>query len=45
MRRACRTRASGRDRPLVHVPLGLVRYGLAGLRRPGGLDQNVALSL
>ena len=22
-----------RDRPLVHVPLGLVRYGLAGLRR------------
>jgi NADH dehydrogenase len=26
-------RASGRDRPLVHVPLGLVHYGLAGLRR------------
>ena len=26
-------RAAGRDRPLVHVPLGLVHYGLAGLRR------------
>jgi uncharacterized protein YbjT (DUF2867 family) len=26
-------RSSGRDRPLVHVPLGLVHYGLAGLRR------------
>ena len=25
--------ASGRDRPLMHVPLGLVHYGLAGLRR------------
>jgi NADH dehydrogenase len=29
-------RASGRDRPLVHVPLGLVHYGLAGLRRAVG---------
>jgi uncharacterized protein YbjT (DUF2867 family) len=29
-------RASGRERPLVHVPLGLVRYGLAGLRRVVG---------
>jgi NADH dehydrogenase len=29
-------RASGRDRPLVHVPLGLVHYGLAGLRRVVG---------
>jgi len=29
-------RASGRDRPLVHVPLGLVHYGLAGLRRLAG---------
>jgi len=26
-------RGAGRDRPLVHVPLGLVHYGLAGLRR------------
>ncbi|HEY8002066.1 MAG: SDR family oxidoreductase [Vicinamibacteria bacterium] len=26
-------RAAGRDRPLMHVPLGLVHYGLAGLRR------------
>jgi NADH dehydrogenase len=26
-------RASGRDRPLVHVPLGVVQFGLAGLRR------------
>jgi NADH dehydrogenase len=26
-------RSTGRDRPLVHVPLGLVHYGLAGLRR------------
>lgn len=26
-------RSAGRDRPLVHVPLGLVHYGLAGLRR------------
>ena len=26
-------RSAGRERPLVHVPLGLVRYGLAGLRR------------
>lgn len=25
-------RAAGRDRPVLHVPLGLVRYGLAGLR-------------
>ncbi len=25
--------ASGRDRPLVHVPLSFVHYGLAGLRR------------
>ena len=29
-------RASGRDRPLLHVPLGLVHYGLAGLRRAVG---------
>ncbi len=29
-------RSAGRDRPLVHVPLGLVRYGLAGLRRVVG---------
>ena len=29
-------RAAGRDRPLMHVPLGLVRYGLAGLRRAVG---------
>jgi NADH dehydrogenase len=29
-------RASGRERPLVHVPLGLVHYGLAGLRRVVG---------
>jgi len=29
-------RASGRDRPLLHVPLGLVHYGLAGLRRVVG---------
>ena len=28
--------ASGRERPLVHVPLGLVHYGLAGLRRVVG---------
>jgi uncharacterized protein YbjT (DUF2867 family) len=28
--------ASGRHRPLVHVPLGLVHYGLAGLRRVVG---------
>jgi NADH dehydrogenase len=26
-------RASGRERPLVHVPIGLVQLGLAGLRR------------
>ena len=26
-------RASGHERPLVHLPLGLVHYGLAGLRR------------
>ena len=26
-------RASGRERRLLHVPLGLVHYGLAGLRR------------
>jgi uncharacterized protein YbjT (DUF2867 family) len=26
-------RSAGRDRRLVHVPLGLVHYGLAGLRR------------
>ncbi len=26
-------RSAGRERPLVHVPLGLVHYGLAGLRR------------
>ena len=26
-------RASGRERPLVHVPLGLVRYGLEAVRR------------
>ena len=26
-------RSSGRDRAVVHVPLGLVHYGLAGLRR------------
>jgi NADH dehydrogenase len=26
-------RASGRERPLLHLPLGLVHYGLAGLRR------------
>lgn len=25
--------SAGRDRPLLHVPLGLVHYGLAGLRR------------
>ena len=29
-------RSSGRDRPLLHVPLGLVHYGLAGLRRAVG---------
>ena len=29
-------RAAGRERPLVHVPLGLVHYGLAGLRRVVG---------
>ena len=29
-------RSSGRDRPLLHVPLGLVHYGLAGLRRAFG---------
>ncbi|MDX6582627.1 MAG: hypothetical protein QOI10_1811 [Solirubrobacterales bacterium] len=29
-------RAAGRDRPLMHVPLGLVRFGLAGLRRAVG---------
>ncbi len=29
-------RASGRERPLVHVPLGLVHYGLAALRRAVG---------
>lgn len=26
-------RASGHERPLLHLPLGLVHYGLAGLRR------------
>jgi uncharacterized protein YbjT (DUF2867 family) len=26
-------RSAGRERPLIHVPLGLVHYGLAGLRR------------
>jgi NADH dehydrogenase len=26
-------RAAGRDRPLMHVPLGLVHYGLAGVRK------------
>ncbi len=26
-------RAAGRERPLLHIPLGLVHYGLAGLRR------------
>ena len=30
------SRAAGRERPLMHVPLGLVRYGLAGLRRVAG---------
>ena len=29
-------RAAGRERPLVHVPLGLVQLGLAGLRRVVG---------
>ena len=29
-------RAAGHDRPLVHIPLGLVHYGLAGLRRVVG---------
>jgi NADH dehydrogenase len=29
-------RSAGRERPLVHVPLGLVHYGLAGLRRVVG---------
>ena len=29
-------RAAGHERPLVHVPLGLVHYGLAGLRRVVG---------
>jgi NADH dehydrogenase len=29
-------RSAGRDRPLFHVPLGLVHYGLAGLRRAVG---------
>jgi uncharacterized protein YbjT (DUF2867 family) len=29
-------RASGHERPLVHVPLGLVHYGLAALRRVVG---------
>ena len=29
-------RAAGRERPLDHVPLGLVHYGLAGLRRVVG---------
>ena len=28
--------AAGHHRPLLHVPLGLVRYGLAGLRRAVG---------
>jgi len=28
--------SAGRDRPLFHVPLGLVHYGLAGLRRAVG---------
>ena len=26
-------RSTGRERPLLHLPLGLVHYGLAGLRR------------
>jgi NADH dehydrogenase len=30
------SRASGRDRPLVHVPLNVVRVGLNGLRRVVG---------
>ena len=29
-------RAAGRDRPLVHIPVGLVQLGLAGLRRTVG---------
>jgi NADH dehydrogenase len=29
-------RASGRERPLIHVPLGLVHYGLAALRHAVG---------
>jgi uncharacterized protein YbjT (DUF2867 family) len=29
-------RAAGHERPIVHVPLGLVHYGLAGLRRVVG---------
>ena len=29
-------RATGRERPLVHVPLGLVHAGLEGLRRAVG---------
>jgi NADH dehydrogenase len=29
-------RATGRERPLVHLPLGLVHYGLTGLRRLAG---------
>ncbi len=29
-------RSAGRERPLVHVPLGLVHHGLAGLRRVVG---------
>ncbi len=29
-------RAAGRDRPLVHIPVGLVQLGLAGLRRAVG---------
>jgi uncharacterized protein YbjT (DUF2867 family) len=29
-------RAAGRERPLVHIPLGIVHYGLAGLRRVVG---------
>jgi uncharacterized protein YbjT (DUF2867 family) len=28
--------AAGRDRPLVHIPVGLVQLGLAGLRRAVG---------
>ena len=29
-------RSGGRERPLLHVPLGIVHYGLAGLRRVVG---------